>query len=266
MKRVLLISLLSLALFVACREENPLEFKPHQDSERVSIEYLKSLYRNRPTRIAGSQYITGRVVANDRNGNLRNCLYIADSTGGIAILLYAENMYRRYWVGRQVSLRCYDMWLGSYGGMIQIGVESHDGYEVAHIPEDRVGYYLLLDSVDQVEIIPQRLKIGDCAPRHVSTQVRFDDVQFIAEDVGRGWCDTLEGGTLANPNLQASARHIIDRAGDTLDVYTSPTVDFLRVPVPSGSGSIEGLLSYFNGRYQLRILDYYRTNMEGERF
>lgn len=266
MRRALLISLLSLALFVACREDNPLEFNPHQDSERVSIEYLKSLYRSRPLRITGCQYITGRVVANDRNGNLRNRLCIADSTGGITILLDVDNLYRRYWVGRQVSLRCYDLWLGSYGGVIQIGAEPKESYEVAYIPEANVGYYLLLDSVDQVQITAQRLTIGECAQRYVATQVRFDDVQFIAEEVGRGWCDTLAGGTLEYPNIQASARHLIDRSGDTLDVYTSPSVDFMCVPVPAGSGSIEGLLSYFNGRYQLRILDYYRTNMEGERF
>ena len=74
------------------------------------------------------------------------------------------------------------------------------------------------------------------------------------------------GPLTGEPIAVATVRHLVDQRGDTIDVYTSPYADFVRLPLPSGSGSIEGLLSYFNRRYQLRILNSYHIALTDARF
>ena len=101
MKRRLLVSLLAVLCAVACREPNPLEFQPEVHPERVSIAYLKSLYRSAPVPINNAMQIEAYVIANDFNGNLRNELCVADST--LVVTLGTAWVYRLKDDGRVVG-------------------------------------------------------------------------------------------------------------------------------------------------------------------
>lgn len=258
--------LLCVLLLVGCRESNELEYRPEEPPERVSIAGLKSLYRTAPLRIGGEQCISGRITANDRNGNLYHTICIEDSTGGIALRVGAENLYRRYWTGARATVRCNGLWLGAYGGALQLGAAPTAAFEVDPIAESEVGVYITVETDRQTEIIPYSIPIAQCSPRYLYTQVRLEPVQFIEEDLPRGWCDTLPDPDTGEPVAAAAVRRLVDPAGDTLAVYTSPYADYAVLPIPAGSGAAEGVLSYFNGVYQLRIIDYRRVEMTGARF
>ena len=62
--------LAALALAAACDTSEKLEYRPEDRPNRVSIAYLKSLYRSHPVRIEEDISIYGFVTANDDNGNL----------------------------------------------------------------------------------------------------------------------------------------------------------------------------------------------------
>lgn len=265
MKRALVISLLALCA-VACHEPNPLGFQPDEHPERVSIAYLKSLYRTAPVRIDHAMQIEGHIVANDFNGNLHNELSIADSTGGIIVRLNAERLYRRFWQGARIVVRCSGLWLGSSGGTIELGAEPTGEYEVDNIPTDEIGLYISIDTTRQIEITARPTLIAECTPEMVSTLVRVEGVQFSEEELMSGWCDWALDSLTSEWVRVATTRHLIDSQGDTLDVRTSPFADFARTSLPSGSGSIEGLLGYFNRRYQLRVLNSYHIQMDALRF
>lgn len=266
MKSRLLVSLLVVLCAVACREPNPLEFQPEVHPERVSIAYLKSLYRSAPVPINNAMQIEGYVVANDFNGNLRNELCVADSTGGIVVRIASDHIYRRYRQGTKVRVRCNGLWLGSAGGVVELGTAPTGEYEVDLIPAKEVGLFVAADSTHQITIAPTPITIAECTPEKVLSLVRVERVQFIEEELPMGWCNTaLDSLTNAKYNVPTT-RHLIDPQGDTLDVFTLPSADFVRVPLPSGSGSIEGLLGYFNRRYQLRILNSYHIQMTDPRF
>ena len=266
MRRVLLVSLLVALSLVACREPNPLDEEPTKPFERVSVAYLKSLYRTAPVRVDRAVQIRGQIVANDFNGNLHNELCVADSTGGIIVRLDADELFYRFGEGAQVTVRCNGLWLGSSGGTIELGAAPTGEYEVDLIPADDIGLYISTDSTNQVKIAPHQLTIAECAPEYVSTLVRIESAQFIEEELSLEWCD-MEIDSLTGEAVRvATTRHIVSPQGDTLDIHTSPYADFVRAPIPSGSGSIDGLLGYFNHRYQLRIVNYARIKMGNERF
>ena len=260
------VSLLMTLWLVACREPNPLEYEPEVHPERVSVAYLKSLYRTAPVRVDRALRIEGRIVANDFNGNLHNELCVADSTGGIIVRLDADRLYRRFAKGAKVAVRCNGLWLGSSGGTIELGAAPTGEYEVDPIPTDDIGLYLSTDSINQIKVAARSLTIAECVPEYVSTLVRVEGVQFVDEELPLGWCDTVIDSLTGEPITVATVRHLVDPRGDTIDVYTSPYADFARSPLPSGSGSIEGLLGYFNRRYQLRILNSYHITMTDARF
>ena len=266
MRRVLFVSLLVALWFVACREPNSLEYEPEEHPERVSVAYLKSFYRTAPVRVDRALRIEGRIVANDFNGNLHNELCVADSTGGIIVRLDADRLYRRFAKGAQVAVRCNGLWLGSSGGTIELGAAPAGEYEVDPIPTEDIGLYLSTDSTNQIELTARPLTIAECVPEYVSTLVRIERVQFVEEELPLGWCDMVIDPLTGEPTAVATVRHLVDSRGDTIDVYTSPYADFVRLPLPSGSGSIEGLLSYFNRRYQLRILNSYHIALTDARF
>lgn len=266
MRRALFVSLLVALCFVACREPNPLEYEPEEHPERVSVAYLKSFYRTAPVRVDRALRIEGRIVANDFNGNLHNELCVADSTGGIIVRLDADRLYRCFAKGAQVAVRCNGLWLGSSGGTIELGAAPAGEYEVDPIPTEDIGLYLSTDSTNQIELTARPLTIAECVPEYVSTLVRIERVQFVEEELPLGWCDMVIGPLTGEPIAVATVRHLVDQRGDTIDVYTSPYADFVRLPLPSGSGSIEGLLSYFNRRYQLRILNSYHIALTDARF
>ena len=261
------ISILAIMVLApACDTSEKLEYRPDDSPNRVSIAYLKSLYRSQPVRIAEDLSIYGFVTANDDNGNLYKAICLADSTGGIMLRLDAERLYRRFWTGAAVTVRCNGLWIGSYGGMLELGTAPTSGYEVDPIGEDEITVFVTADTAAQIEIIPHTILISSCAPDLAGTQVRFDGVQFIAEEIGSGWCDLGFDEESGEEVRVASTRHLVDRTGDTLAVYTSPMADFVELPLPEGSGSIEGLLTFFNRSYQLRITDFRRCDMNGPRF
>lgn len=265
MRRVLVISLMLLCA-VSCSEPNPLVYQPAGHPERVSVAYLKSLYRSMPVRVDRALQIEGYVAANDFNGNLHHELSVADSTGGIIVRLDAENLYTRFWQGARVAVRCNGLWLGSSGGTIELGVAPSGEYEVDPIPNDDIGLYITTDSTCQIKIPARSITIAECAPEMVSTLVRIERVQFVEEELSKGWCDWVLDSLSGEWTQVATTRHLIDMKGDTLDVRTSPYADIVITPLPSGSGSVEGLLGYFNRRYQLRVLDGYHVQMTDPRF
>lgn len=90
----------------------------------------------------------------------------------------------------------------------------------------------------------------------VGTYVAFEEVQFIDAEIGLSWSEAETD----------TDRHLVDRSGDTLLVRTSRYADFADWILPSGSGYIEGILGYFNGTCQLKVVVPKNVVMESPRF
>ena len=81
----------------------------------------------------------------------------------------------------------------------------------------------------------------------IDTRVRIDGVHF--PQAGAKWCDT-------DPQTGRSVtteRTLADDEGHTLPVRTAGTCTYAKEPVPAGTGSIYGVIDYFDGKYTLRV-------------
>ena len=215
MKRIFIFSVLVL---VACRpasvvpEPGDGHIPGEVDEQTVSIAFLKTLYNGAPVRITGEYLISGAVVSNDYQGNFYKTLVVEDNTGGIEIKLDVEDISGLFWVYSRVTVRCNGLWLGSYGGTLQLGTEPYGDFETQFIPEGSIADYFVNDRSSYGEVRPRLLDISELSLRDISTFAAFDGVSFIAEERGMGWADSA-----AETDTD---RHLVSAAGDTLVVRT----------------------------------------------
>lgn len=138
-----LAALAVLAAFPACDEWDPVlepdyeVVEPYEPSSMLIntfISELKELYKGVPVKIQNDMVIGGRIISEDRSGNVYRSFYIQDVTGAIEIKIGKSALYNDYKIGQQIYVKCAGLTLGSYGGMLQLGLEDPSGeYETAYI-------------------------------------------------------------------------------------------------------------------------------------
>ena len=78
--------------------------------------------------------IGGRVISDDRAGNVYRELYLQDETGVISVKIGLSSLYSDYKLGQMVYVRCGGLTIGQYNGMPQLGMEDPTGeYETAYL-------------------------------------------------------------------------------------------------------------------------------------
>ena len=213
-----------------------------------SVAYLKSLCDGRNS-VVVTQEITvqGYVAANDRYGEFTKSLVIEDATGGITVAADLESVADVCPFGYVATLRCHGLVLCDYGGKIQIGV-APEGSGAGRIPAEDFARYVSIRMPEADEgLRAEAVTIDRIAERHIDTRVRIDGVHF--PQAGAKWCDT-------DPQTGRSVtteRTLADDEGHTLPVRTAGTCTYAKEPVPAGTGSIYGVIDYFDGKYTLRV-------------
>lgn len=223
---------------------------------QVSIRYLKTIYTGYATPVTQNWEIRGWVTANDRYGTFPYTLWIEDDTGGMALKIGGDDLFVDYPVGQELTVRCRGLVLGGYGGEVSLGAESSEnGYQNTFIPREEAKVYLQAGEEIR-ELYPAEWQIEALTPVKVGTYVAFECLQFVEEELALTWCE---------PGVDTD-RHLVNAHGDTLTVRTARQADFADWMLPQGSGHIEGILGYFNGRYQLRVITSDCVVMDAPRF
>lgn len=255
-------AVLSLLLIVACSPDSVIPVPdddagrpaPPDSGQSVSVALLKTLYKGAPLLITGEYRISGVVVSSDNQGNFYKTLVVEDDTGGIEVKIDMEDIFKRFNIFSRVTVRCNGLWLGSYGGTLQLGAEPFGDYQTQYLDEASAAEYIVADREFYGEVLPRELSFTELDPRRISTFVSFDDVRFIDQELGLSWADTEDGADGEAP-AAATDRHLVDAAGDTLVVRTSRYARFATKTLPEGRGRIEGVMGYFNGEYRLVVCD-----------
>jgi hypothetical protein len=222
---------------------------PSPDNEQtVSIASLRTLYTGAPTLITREVRIAGAVVSDDREGNFYKTLVLDDGTAGIEVRVDIEQIFKLFAIHSRAAVRCNGLWLGSYGGVLQLGAEPWDDLQTQPLSPVDVAEHIFADTVFYGEVRPRTLAFSELSARDISTFVAFERVEFAREERGLSWAEPIE-------TAAATDRHLVDEAGDTLIVRTSAHARFAAWPLPEGSGRVEGVLGVFNGDYQLVVTD-----------
>jgi len=233
----------SLASCVKGEFDTPPVFIPKfEGTANKTIAELKATYLGVLDSIKEDIIIQGKVVGNDESGNIYKKLIIQDATGGIELNLDRTSMYTEFKLGQRVFVKCKGLFLGDYNGLIQLGGKFNGA--IGRLSDVMINQHLFRDSLPGTVPAPINIVVGADNKQYISMLVKLENVSF--SEAGQVW---------ATQDASATNRTLKDQSGKTLVVRTSQYANFAGLKVPSGNGTVYGLLSIFGTTWQLTIRD-----------
>jgi hypothetical protein len=120
---------------------------------------LKQMYTGVPTLIEDDITVAGVVVADDRSGNFYKQIIIQDTSSGMPVLINRSGLYSDFPIGRKVYIKCKGLYLGAYGGMVQIGHTPDNNNEISSIPSGLISKYVIKGKFDLSQVTARKVSI-----------------------------------------------------------------------------------------------------------
>ena len=225
---------------VRCGETEAFDCTAPDDN--ADIQDIKDLFTGSTTQITSDLYVTATVTANDASGNFNKLVYIEDATGGIQLRLNKSSLYldSKYKVGSVITIAAKDLYVDTYYGEYQLGDDNGTSFR---IPEDEIYKYVFANNETET-VTPTTIGITDVSADKVGMLVTFDGVEFADSELGSAYAPS----STTNHTFQ-------DCDGNTLIIRTSSYANFATTALSGGHGSLTGILSVYNGTYQLWLRD-----------
>ncbi len=224
----------------------------------TTISNLKTLYQGQRIQIQGDLVIGATVVANDESGNYYKTIVIQDESAGIELKINDYDLYTSFPVGQEVYVKCKDLYLDTYGGVIQLGsVYDNNGTLAFGGIQPGSLYTHVVKGLNIVPLSPQEVQIPEINEDLIGSLVKLSDVQFSENELGETWADA--------PNLASMNRVLENCNGQTIIVRTSGYASFAGSVLPEGKGTFTAIVSAFNGTMQLFVRDLDDIDLSGER-
>lgn len=241
--------------------DEPPEYTGPRVKANISITEIKRLHiPNNFEKITEDLIIEGVVIANDKTDNFYKSIVIQDSTAGITVRLDGFSLFNIYPIGRKIFIRLKGLWLGDYGGMIQLGagVNRSDPQfpELIPIPQPLFDRVIIKGDLDQY-VVPRKVKMDELNDSLQSMLITLTQVEFDHTDTGKTYADAVNKQTIA---------HTLRTCGiGTVYVRTSGFAKFATATTARGHGDITGIFSMFRTQKQLLIRDTNDVQMNGLR-
>lgn len=265
-------SIAVIAVFLAINScidnnESPPPVKEFVAGEIVTVDQVKALYSAElakpwqeriPVQITQNWSLKGIITASDKkDGNLYKEAFIEDGTTGLRMLFDATS---GLYIGDSVIVNVKDLYLGDYGNFIQMGsVPYYDDEGSIRVSGFNMDSHVLKLSIGN-PTYPAAATITQVkSAQWLGRLVKLDNVEFDDNEIGRTWADPD-----ADPPASAN-RSLVDCSDKSIIVRSSGYASFAGETIPSGKGSIVGIVTVFNSDYQLVVRDFAEVQMTGER-
>lgn len=244
-----------------------------------TLNELKSLYSysgNDPIQIAQDFIVEGYVSSTDISGNIYKTLYIQDQlenpTQGLTIITDATNMYAKYPVGTKVIIKAKDLWLSKVGNIVQLTdkyTNPSNGLVTFGLTDQKLNTNVIKScNQPSSSIVP--LVVNDLSSitnEMVGILVKFERAQFTSQSLYNplgglnGWANP---GSTTNREINFFAADKTNLG--TIITRNSPFSNFAYSDLPTGNGTIIGIISKFNNTYQFFVRELSDVNFNGPRF
>lgn len=212
----------------------------------------------------------GRVVSSDASGNIYKSLVIQDETAAIALSINQSSMYTDYRLGQEVVLDATGLWAGQYASYVQIGAlgEYNGNPQLGFMPYDLFREHSQLNGLPDQDFKYIRYGAEAPADKPYCTIISLADLLSIPS-YGAPYLDMMSR-LVEIPNVsfvdagqtppatfstyqETTDRYITDASNNQLNVRCSGYSSFYNEPLPEGSGTVRGILSRYNGSWQLLL-------------
>lgn len=268
---------LAALLTISCSEENIAEPYSKIGQEAYGNQNLKatnpktivqvlsqysSAISGDPVQVTEPMQIQGVVIGNDEGGNIYNQLYIQDTSGTICISIGQGGLYGAYPIGQSILLELNDLYIGNYGGQPQVGISSINqksgAVQLSKMSRYQwLTHHKIIDSIKDVVVEPTEITTSSklTYPNSCNQLITLKGAELSEANGKKAY---------ANPEDAPANQYAVNRSikGTTKIVLrTSTSAKFAMAVMPQGKVDITGILSYYNGTWQImmRTLDDIQT-------
>lgn len=196
-------------------------------------------------------YVSGYVTSSDKTGNFYKEFFIQDDptnpTHAIKIASNLRSSYTKYDIGRKVYVKLNGLAINISHGELIIGTKNSDN-QIDEMSENETATHVLrnCDATDVTAITVD-------SPNAISNNmlgmyVKLDNMQFASNEIGTMFVDPNE-----DYDTHRSMISCVD--GSMIRLETSSFSNFKTNILPSGKGSVKGILSrdYGDDFYVIRV-------------
>ena len=232
--------------------------------ENINIKDFKQLFWQ-----DGSNYVThvenndanepyvikAQVISSDESGNIYKALVVKDDSGeAMTLSINKTKLYQSYRPGQTVYIKATGLCAGGYNGLFQLGGEgTYNGQpSMTFMTEDAATANVQADGwpaadglkglaiETTVEEVMAAKSSAAGLQQWQSQLVKIDGLTF--ENAGEQFAPS------ANTN-----RYMKDASGNRINLRCSQYADFAKATIPSGTGSVTAILSYYGNDWQLLL-------------
>jgi hypothetical protein len=205
----------------------------------TTLAQLRAMCTTNLQQITTNVVVEGVVAANDKSGNLFKQLFIQDETGGMEFKVDLAGLYVEFPVGTKIVVNCNGMWLGKYGGVVQLGGNYNNS--IGRLEADKF-YKNVYTIASGLAVDPIPVEINQITDALLGRLIVLNGVQFSNSELGLSWAP----GAVTN-------RWLEDFWENRIIVRTSNYASFANNILPSKKGEFTAILSKFNADYQLYV-------------
>ena len=210
-----------------------------------------------PYQVTEKYLMRGIVTADDESGNIYKSIYIQDETAGICLSLDQVNIYTYMPRGQEVIIEMQGMWLGKYLGAYQVGDSTTHyqyGYQMGRYDwtKELVKKHFYTNGYPDLTKVPEPKEIesaGEILSTDYGMLVKLKNIRFTDPKVETG----LLPWAIKESNGVDRIAEFAD--GSTIKVRTSGYCNFYADFIPTGVGSVTGILSIYRSTKQFYIRD-----------
>ncbi|MFN4006038.1 MAG: DUF5689 domain-containing protein [Chitinophagaceae bacterium] len=261
--------LASIAIVASCNKkfDEPPTFEEPNVNVNCSIRALKSLHtKDNFEQIMGDTIISGIVVADDKSGNFYKSIVIQDASGGITVRLDGTGLAGNYPVGRRIYIKCKGLYLGDYGGLIQLGggVDLTDPTRpgLSPIASSLFDKYILKGSIGNA-VTPRQVSLAQLTTNiqdsFQSTLIQIADCEFAAADTNKTWGDITLATSASNFTIRSCSN------SGSIVLRNSSYASYSGQRVPKGNGTLVGIYNIFGSTRQIQVRDTADARFNGPR-
>ncbi|MBQ7540353.1 MAG: choice-of-anchor J domain-containing protein [Bacteroidaceae bacterium] len=181
------------------------------------------------------------ITGTDITGNIYKKIYVQDETGNIEIEIDQSGIYKDFSEGQEIFLELKGLCISMYGGELQIGDPNGTSNRIAYEDFKARAHKNGWAKASNITV----KNINDFSTIQESDRfalVTVENVKFEAGGIN----------TFSEPDKPTNV-NLIDSKGNALILRNSNYADFAKKLLPTGTGSITGILGRFNGTWQLTI-------------
>lgn len=282
MKKILLKSIFLVAVFAGlstgCANSDTYDVPSNECVEpglaptKTVQEIIAMFPTSTPIEYTDDDVIEAYVTSSDEKGNIYKTISFQTKLEenvapvGFSVPINLTSTFAKNFIpGQKVFIKLQGLYIAKIDGAIQIGDKYQptpsSAVTIGRISETEYQKFLFPSCVNIGEqgLVRQLPLAGNINDSNLNTLIEFTNVQFDDSSLGRTYYDVDSGGGSTNHTISGTA-------GGNVIIRFSSFAPFSGKIVPSGNGTIRGVLTRYAGTYQFTVRYESDINLTNPRF